>query len=84
MENNLLICNLVAQGKSLHEARSIAAGKPADVEAPQESQPVKPAPSEVKKALAEKIEAAGGTAPAASKSIKAFEKALADTEDDLV
>ena len=86
MKSNLLICNLVARGKSLKEARAIAAGNPEAVEAPKESQPVKPAPSEIKRELSAKIEAAGGTAPAASKSVKVFEKALSDatTDDDLV
>ena len=88
MKNNLLLCNLLARGHSLKEARALAEGKPAADEAPQESQPVKPAPSEIKKDLAAKIEAAGGIAPAASKSVKAFEKALADAEapieEDLV
>jgi hypothetical protein len=75
---NVHICNLVARGKTLAEAKAIASGKPQSKPEPKAPEPSKPAPSEVKTRLAESIKKHGGTPPPMSKSVKAFEAANAE------
>lgn len=74
---DLVLCNLVAKGKTVAEAKAIIAEKQKATEAPAEEEkaPPKPSAAEQKETIAAEIVALGGTPPE-SGSVAKFQEAL--------